>query len=359
MFLSDHWRRCVRQVAGHRWQEHGWVVFGVDGSTFDSPRSAANEQTLGRGGRHNGPPQQLVTCLYHVASGLLWAWVRGSIKQNSERGQLRQMLPLLPKNALVLGDAGFHGYDLVQLCLNQGTSFLLRVGNNVRLITRLGYATRERKNTVYLWPLPKQKRSNQKQQRKRIAGMQPPLVLRLIRLKDAKGRPVCLLTNVLEKSRLSDPAAQRMYRLRWGIEVMWRDLKQTMSHYKMLSDSPGHAASELDWALAGLWMLQLISVRRQMECRRVPRCYSPAESLRVLRCAMNGRRSSRRSLRTELAEAVKDEYRRHSVKKARWCRSKRNPVRPPGIPVARMATATEKRLARLILNHSPPKSLAA
>ncbi len=112
--------------------------------------------------------------------------------------------------------------------------------------------------------------------------MKPPLVLRLIRLKEATGQTVCLLTNQ-GPERLSDALAARIYKLRWGIEVMWRDLKQTMSHHKTLGTSPGRVQAELDWALAGLWMLQLISVERMIASKQLPHRYSPASSLRVLR----------------------------------------------------------------------------
>ncbi len=146
--------------------------------------------------------------------------------------------------------------------------------------------------------------------------MKPPLVLRLIRLKEATGQTVCLLTNQ-GPERLSDALAARIYKLRWGIEVMWRDLKQTMSHHKTLGTSPGRVQAELDWALAGLWMLQLISVERMIASKQLPHRYSPASSLRVLRCAMGGKRRKRRTLVMELTQAVKDTYCRKGSKKAR------------------------------------------
>jgi hypothetical protein len=139
---------------------------------------------------------------------------------------------------------------------------------------------------------------------------------------------------------------------------MWRDLKQTMSHHKMLSESPERARVELDWAMAGLWMLQLISVERMIASRQSPHDYSPASSLRVLEAAMDGKRRKRRTLKTELTQAVKDEYCRKGSKKARNYPKKR-PQRPPGEPRARMATRAEKRLVQRLLSQPPPKLVAA
>jgi hypothetical protein len=357
-FLAGHWRSCVQQVAVSCWTVEGWALFGTDGSKFNCPRTRANEEALGVSGKNNSGPQFLLTCLFHVGSGLLWGWVGNSMRGHSERGQLRQLLPLLPKGAMLLADAGFHGYELLRTLLGQGNHFLIRVGADVSLIKKLGHATREGKDIVYLWPLKQQGRVWRKQQRRRLAGVLPPLQLRLIQLTDAKGKPVCLLTDVLDQSQLSHRAAARMYRLRWGVEVMWRGLKQTMGHHKMLSGAPDRAAAELDWAMAGLWMMQLLAVRRMVESGQMPKSYSPAATLRVLQQAMTGKREKRRSLRTELRNAVQDTYVRRGPKAARH-QLRRRPQRPPGAPLARMATRIEKTLYRRLLEQPPPKSLAA
>ena len=48
-----------------------------------------------------------------------------------------------PENTLFCGDAGFVGYDLWQSIIDKGHSFVIRVGGNVRLLTKLGYYARE------------------------------------------------------------------------------------------------------------------------------------------------------------------------------------------------------------------------
>jgi hypothetical protein len=361
--LADHWRRRAQQIAGdRRWRVEGWLLFGVDGSKFDCPRTAVNEEAFGVSGKKNSGPQQLLTSLFHIGTGLLWGWARGGVVGSDERGQLRQMMDLLPAGAMLLADAGFCGYDLLKSLLAGGRrDVLIRVGANVKLLTKLGYAVREGKDTVYLWPLKQQCRSRGRKSTmpKSLVGVRPPLVLRLIRLTDAKGRPVCLLTSVLDKRKLSDRAAARIYRLRWSIEVMWRDLKQTMDHHRMLSGTPDRCGAELDWAMAGLWMMQLLSVQRMMQARRSPQEASPAQTLRVLREAMDGRpQTTRRNLKTQLAQALMDQYQRKGPKDARHYPKKRA-QRPPGTPTARTANAIEKRLAQRILEQPPPRSLAA
>lgn len=354
--LCEYWRRCVREVAGDYWKIQGWSLFGVDGSKFDVPRTVANERGFGVSGKNNSGPQQLLTCLFHIASGMLWGWRRDGVEGDGERSQLKQMLHLLPAGAMLLADAGFSGYDVLKAVLDQGNSFLIRVGSNVKLIQNLGYARIERKQTVYLWPLEKQGR-NRRSMPRNLRKVRPPLVLRLIELKDAKGKKVFLLTNV-PAGKLTDQAAAQIYRLRWGIEVMWRGLKQTMGHHKLLSRTPQRAGAELDWAMAGLWMLQLLGGWRMIQAGQSPHCHSPAKTLRVVRGAMSGRRRRRQSLCTQLGLATKDTYQRTASKTARHFPQKCSP-HPPGAPQARMASAIEKRLIQRILAQPPPKSVAA
>ena len=57
-----------------------------------------------------------------------------------------------PENTLFCGDAGFVGYDLWTSIIDAGHSFLIRVGGNVRLLTKLGYYARERNGIVYVGP---------------------------------------------------------------------------------------------------------------------------------------------------------------------------------------------------------------
>src|SRR5262249_10269237 len=157
------------------WKVTGWIVFAGDGSRIDVPRTRSNEQhyapqsALARAARRRvkrsrrtkrrraqelrqrkaNVPQIWLTALWHVGSGLPWDWRTGP-SDSSEREHLRQMLPAMPKNSLLTADAGFVGYPMWEAILAAGHHLLIRVGGNVRLLQKLGYA-RERQGLVYLW----------------------------------------------------------------------------------------------------------------------------------------------------------------------------------------------------------------
>ena len=311
--------RGVMQVtAGRHWRRQGWVAFAVDGSRLECPRTAANEAALGCAGRTKSGPQLFLTTLYHLGLGLPWAFRLGP-GTDSERRQLREMLGLLPALALLVADAGFMGYELLAALLGAGQHVLFRVGGNVRLLKKLGQALVEGDDTVYLWP---------QEQQRHVAS---PVVLRLIVL--GRGPRKLYLVTDLPAAALSQEQAEVLYLLRWGVELFYRSLKQTLEHRRLSSRAPRQAWCEASWSVVGLWLLGL----------------SVALALRQVRLALRqGRRAvNGRWLLKKLGRALKDSYRRTASKKARcWPHKKKE--RPPGRPQILIATEEQVRLAQKV-----------
>jgi len=327
-----HLRTMMMHTAGRFWTVQGWLAFAVDGSRIDLPRTKANEKAFGCGGKKKTHPQAWLTTIWHLGLGLPWAWKIGKADA-SERNHLRQMIPLLPLNCLLVADAGFTGYDLWRLIIDTGHAILIRVGSNVRLLKNLGYHYEKHGNIVYLWP--KDKRD------------QEPLVLRLICLHTGK-RPVYLITNVSNESDLSDQTAAMLYRMRWGIEVFYRSLKQILKRRKMRSEAPVQAALELRWSMTGLMLLGLMGVKNLMDQGHEPKALSTAKALRHIRTVMHhpsGRYRRGHSLAKQLGNAVKDTYQRRSSKEARdWPHIKKE--KPAGKP--KIETATPLDIAQAL-----------
>ena len=326
-------------LSGRLWRIGPWVVMGADGSRVECPMTRENEKALGCAGKDKTTPQLFITTLFHVVTGLPWGWVRGR-GDASERGQLRRMLKILPSRTLLLMDAGFPGYLLLRAMLLLGHDFIVRVGRNVHLLTKLGWEIQQDGQTVYLWP------QNHRQR--------PPLKLRLVQVQ-TQGQPMYLLTSVLRAGLLNDAQVTELYRLRWGIEVMYRTLKQTLEHHKMRSDTPVRARIELDWYMTGHWMLGLMTLEAMGPRRRVQDRWSAAEALFCVRRAMRNARRPRRGggLRRQLRDAVQDSYERKNPKKARHY-PRQKTERPAGRPKLRTATRAEVKAAKAL---SPPRWL--
>jgi hypothetical protein len=317
---------------------NGWLVLAVDGSKVELPRTRANRRAFGIS--DNGMfPQAFVTAIVHAATGLVLDWRIGPAR-SSERAHLARMVKRLPADTLLLMDGYYVGYELWTALINHATHWMMRVGGNVRLITDLipGRVTIDRRaGIVYIL-------------RNNAPADERPMRLRLIRVGHGS-RTVYLLTTVLDSTRLSRSAAGELYRMRWGVEVFYRSVKQIMGATKMGSRTPIRARLELNWAMIAASVLTLMSVRTLRQRRIAAKRWSFAGALRVVRVSMREQRIGtgprRRSIAARLAEAIKDDYQRRTSKRSRHRPRTNNtpkPIKPPKITHATLAF--RKRAAR-------------
>jgi len=340
--IIPHVRLQMKETLPGQWEIAGYVVFAGDGSRIEVGRTESLEeafspqrkkkarknkqgkQAKSRRKQHNrrprqekkkqsdesiakkeNSPQMWLTLMWHVGTGLPWAWRTGP-SDSSERDHLQEMLAELPENSLITADAGFVGYDFWTAILNANHNFLIRVGANVRLLRNLGYA-RQHDHTVYLWPDAAAKKK------------QPPLVLRLIVIHDGK-HPVYLVTN-LSKSQLSDRQAGAAYSARWGIELYFRTFKQTFGCRKLRSRCAKNAQLELDWSMLGLWCICLLGQRELLASGNDPASLSAAAAIKAFQKTIGDYRVRaewpEENLWSQLRLAVLDTYERPSSKTSR------------------------------------------
>jgi hypothetical protein len=359
--LAVAFRQRMPQVLDKVWTVAGWVVFAVDGSKLDVPRTIGNEERYspqsklarkaqkrhakGRrtarrrsrqeaNARKANVPRIFLTTLWHVGSGLPWAWRTGP-SDSSERAHLLEMLSTLPAAALIAADAGFVGYEFWKAVLDSNRQLLVRVGSNVKLLKQLGYA-RECNGIVYLWP--------DKAMRKCL----PPLVLRLVVVSQGR-HPVHLVTSVLSRQELSDKQVGAVYRRRWGIELYYRQCKQTFDRGKLRSRNPDNAMVELHWSLLGMWAMGLHSHAHLLKQEIPPERMSFAGIWRAYRRPMREYKShpDPGECMTEILDrAVIDPYHRKNKASRDYPRQKQE--RPAGPPIIQKATRKQIKQARCV-----------
>ena len=288
-----------------------------------------------------------LTKLFHLELRLPWDWRIGPYDA-SERGHLREMIPDLPDDALVVADCGFVGYDFWSELLASGRQFVIRAGGNVRLLRKLGWV-RESHGTVYLWP-------DKARQRK-----QEPLVLRLVEVHDGR-QSWSLVTSVRDTNRLSERQVAEIYRRRWRIELYFRHLKQTFGRAKLRSHKAEHAAIEAEWSLLGLWGM-LLHTRGQLDPPTGPPLrgqVSVAKVLHAFRQVLDEPDTHPRhgeSLRELLARAIVTPRRQHDRTSRGYPRKKYEPDAKP--PRVTLATPKEIQLAKQIATERCEKGLTA
>ena len=336
--------QLMEQSGGEHFRIGKWMPLAVDGSRFTTPRTKSNEEAFsaknfGQGSKAKSrrkwknkkrrskklcepvKPQIWVTLLWHMGLKLPWCWKTGP-STSSERHHFAEMIAMheFPENTLFCGDAGFVGYELWKTIIDAGHSFLIRVGGNVRLLQGLPHA-RTGEGIVCLWPSAVARRN------------QPPIVLRLIEVKNERGT-MYLVTNVLSERALSLPQAARLYTLRWGIELQFRGVKQTFGRGKLRSRNADHALAELDWSFVALTMVQLFAIKEQIKIDIPPQHTSVAQAIRAIRHAMDywsDPATGEKKLTSQLQGATKDTYDRSHGKASRYratCKDKPHTTKP-------------------------------
>lgn len=322
-------RKALIERSGHYFRIFGFAVFGVDGTKIETPRSDANLDHFGVSNKEHSGPAMLLVAMFHLATRTLWSFAHDSAR-GSETGLLRKLISCLPKDSLLVADAGFVGYDTMKSLIDAGHHFIIRAGANVKLITHLCIEIHG--DIVWVWPNRMQKK------------LMKPIVLRRITVQDQKGRVMCLLTSVIDEKRLSERAIRQLYARRWGIEIAYRWLKTTLDGRRMLSHTPDHARVELDWTMMSLWMLSLLTL-----CDTTIKAgLSIASALRVVHRVLTHQAQRWMSVAAQLWQSRVDDYERGSSKtKRHWPRRSRK--HECKLPIARMATPTEVDLYQSLM----------
>ena len=368
----------MRQIGGRFWRVDGWVPIAFDGSRSSAPRSRSNEEALcapnyGKGktakyrrkktkglrrrrvARHPQRPQEpqaWITLMWHMGLRLPWNWRLGP-SNSSERAHVMEMRAgTFPADTLFCGDAGFVGYPLWSLMVRRGHDFVVRVGANASLLTQQAdwqWTGDAKSRQVLCWPKGAVKQ-----------GL-PPLRLRLMRVRLGRTK-VWLLTSVREPERLTPSQAERLYRMRWGIEVEFRGLKQTLERSKLRSRNATRLLAELDWSILAMAVAELFALKEQLSkqaARRAGKGHAgkgrqraPDPSRRSLARTMRALQGSLRSLGTapaegrdlasQLREALTDGYERKRGKGSR-SRAPNPDKKPLGDPKLRPPNREEKR----------------
>jgi hypothetical protein len=323
--LVLHLRRQSLEHASAWGVRLGFQPVAVDGSRIDAPRTVDNQTHLGTAGRDGTHPQLALTTAWHMGLGVPWGWRIGPAAE-PERTHLRQMLPERPAGCLLVADAGFTGHDLLREILDSHRHALIRVGANVTLLTA---GTPEESVLVRggrVWLA-----------RRGCPGSIPLRLIVVGRGQDA----VYLVTDILSDRALSDADAATLYHMRWGVEVFYRQAKQTMERRKVRSACAARALLELHFTLVGLWLLMLMNAAGLARRGIDPLHASTAAAARTVRRWMRdpaarpprprGAGHAPRGVLADLARCVRDLRPRRSPKaSSQWPHKKNEPrPRPP------------------------------
>lgn len=235
-------RQRLMQVFAQRFQTGGFVPLGCDGSRLDCPRTPELQKYLlsTKGRKRRYPPQIAVTAFVHLSLGLLWSWCLGGPRA-SEQKHLIRLLSSLPPNALIVADAGYVAYPLLQKLQAGRFAFLIRLSAAAPLLVTEKLAlSRFREGLMYYWP-----QKNRQQH--------PPIPVRVLRIRGRRS-DVWLMTNV-DAERMPAALAEQFYRWRWRNEGLFRTYKRTLGKVKLLGRSVCQVHREAAGSLLAVQLL--------------------------------------------------------------------------------------------------------
>jgi len=329
--LAGAIRGRIEVLFADRLQFGGFIPLGCDGSKHECPRSEELEGRLGTSckqkdsGEKNSAPMIWNTSIVHLTLGIPWCWRWGKGKKASERKHLIRMIPLLPRLALIVTDAGYVGYEVIRTLLEKKVVFLMRMSSQATFYTESQEPVeRFREGIAYYWPNNHRKQGN------------PPLRGRLICVRSKKRKVnVWLFTNVEDTNRLPLKLASKLYRLRWESEGFFRTYKRTMQKVKLTSRTVRliHREAEASMIATQLLLCQgALAMPAPSSGERLPVMCSPRKVLLETRHELTGQKSKGKDFGERLARAQRERRNRKTAKeKRKWPRRKTH--KPPQPPV--------------------------
>ena len=184
-------------------------IYAVDGSTIQIPESEENYKVFG--GNPNKTekvsPLASASVLYDVMNDILVDVSLHSYRYN-ERESAKAHMDFLPNfpNSIIVFDRGYPSEDLFRYLNAKGIFFLMRVPKTFKK------AISEQDDALFTYPASRNKET---------------LTLRSIHFLLEDGNTEYLVTNLMPDQMTSEKFPD-LYRLRWGVESKYRELKNRL-----------------------------------------------------------------------------------------------------------------------------------
>ena len=191
----------------HTW--NNFHVYAVDGSTIQIPESKENYEVFGSNPNKTEKisPLASVSVLYDVMNDILVDVSLNSYRYN-ERESARTHMNFLPSfsNSIILFDRGYPSEDMFRYLSSKGILFLMRVPKTFKK------AISEQEDALFTYP---------------SSGNKESLTLRGIHFLLEGGNIEYLVTNLMPE-QMTAANFPDLYRLRWGVESKYRELKNRL-----------------------------------------------------------------------------------------------------------------------------------
>ncbi|MBW7895748.1 MAG: IS4 family transposase [Opitutaceae bacterium] len=217
------------------WQ--GRTVKIVDGCGLSMPDTAANRKAFPyAGGQQNGcgfPTGQLVG-LFSLATGHLVKFVVSSWKAH-EAPLTRQLVGWVHQGEVLLADRAFSNWGLISLFQRKGVDVVMRL-----------HQARKTGTGRVQWRKPQRQGPWEKNLWNELPQS---LELRVVRFRvetpGFRTEHIAVVTTLLDETKYPNAAIAELFRLRWQVEINFRDIKTTLGLDVLRTQTPAMIDKEI------------------------------------------------------------------------------------------------------------------
>ncbi len=278
--LADHVARLAAAISQPWavWRGHRVVDFdGTCLSMEDNPDLMAEFGTCNtKHGPGKYPLARVVVAMLWGTMTVLGYAVGGYLV--SEQALAAQLLPLLTRGDLAVGDRHFAGANYYARYLERGVEFLTRVHQRLKIGRLKQLVTYSPDDFVVEMRVGKKHRLED-------PSLPKSVTVRLIRIEGrvrGKFKSIWLATSLIDAERYPAAEIAKLYAGRWRIETLFREFKVTAGADVLRSKKPSGIRNEIAARMMAMNLVRMLMIEAATKYRREPTRLSFTAALRLV-----------------------------------------------------------------------------
>jgi len=215
----------------------GYHLLSVDGSSLHIHRDPHDHDTFVHKERNNGYNEMEISAIYDLLNNVYTDAVLQGVNHKDERGALINMIPNINVPSIVIADRGYESYNVFSHLQEAKQKYVIRVKdiNSNGILSGLKLPDKEFDETFTVNISNYQRKALKILSNYKFSPSHArfdfsnednqvySLTFRVVRIFLGDGKYQCLITNLSDEFSSDD--IRYLYKLRWGIETSFRQLK--------------------------------------------------------------------------------------------------------------------------------------
>ena len=298
-----------QQAFRNAWLWQARQVRVVDGTGIRLPDTAENQKTFPQPSEQRKgcgfPVMQVVAC-FCLHTGALLHWVSSKLTAH-ESPLLRGLLALLEPGDVVLADRGFSSYSNLALCLKHRLDAVMRLHQARKVDLRRGRPLGKNDRLVE-WKRPHRQKGWSQDQWEQLPETLQLRVLRLqVAVRGFRVKQLWIVTTLTDAQAYPKHALAELYRIRWQVELCFRDIKTSMGMEELRCKTPERVEKEFILFAIAYNLLRLLISQAAILVQVDPNCISfknAADTLRSYRKSIYAHLNNPRKLQRIVDEML-------------------------------------------------------